>query len=703
MIFYSFISFEKFSLNMFIENKPFRIILLVIGMILSLNPISAQENKTKSKTKKDKYDKPSHWSQVKLVNTRKINSPNLDFSPTFYKNGIVFVSSRKNWGEVDRSIDETYFDLYYSDLDESKLPLGPSNFSKNINSDLHEGPMVFNVTGEVMFFTRNNYIDGKRKASSNGKVGNKIYRATKGEYDWDNIIELPFNSDEYSCQHPALSADGKRLYFSSDMPGGHGGYDLYFVDWTRGGWSSPVNMGPEINSEANEGYPFLHNSGFLFYSSNNNRSIGGLDIFLVDLNSNGEWKSISIGTPFNSPDDDFGILLDPDANYGFFSSNRMDGKGKDDIYRFEFPGGVPFIKEKIQIPAKVKVFDIDDNSKVSEAELRLFELKKDGGFVDREVYEVALDKNSIESLNFELLKKELHTIGLPKALTSAAGEADLPILQTKSYILSVTASGYEPIEIPLDGLQSGSEVQREIVVPLSKSLCIESAAYVKDKDSGRTLSNIQLELYDETERVRKVVYSDDEGRVDLCLKKSYKYSIRSLASGFEPFELSIPLLSNDEQEIRDMKITVELTESEASIVSEPLKEGVTIVLENIYYDFNKSAIRTGDALELDALVKIMMDYPSIEIDLVAHTDSRGMSDYNLKLSSERAFSAKAYLVSKGIDGSRIEAIGKGETELRNECMDGVDCNEEQHQFNRRTEVVIRKMKEDSSVRVIQAQ
>ena len=98
-----------------------------------------------------------------------------------------------------------------------------------------------------------------------------------------------------------------------------------------------------------------------------------------------------------------------------------------------------------------------------------------------------------------------------------------------------------------------------------------------------------------------------------------------------------------------------------------------------------------------------MDYPSIEIDLVAHTDSRGMSDYNLKLSSERAFSAKAYLVSKGIDGSRIDAIGKGETKLRNECSDGVDCNEEQHQFNSRTEVVIRKMKEASSVRLIQAQ
>ena len=173
---------------MLIKNKPFRFVFLVLGILFIINPLQAQENKTKSKTKKDKYDNPSHWSQVKVINTSKINSPNIDFSPTFYKNGIVYVSSRKNWGEVDRSIDETYFDLYYSDLDESKLPLGPTAFSKNINSDLHEGPSVFNVTGEVMFFTRNNYIEGKSKVSSQGKVGTKIYRATKGEYDWENII-----------------------------------------------------------------------------------------------------------------------------------------------------------------------------------------------------------------------------------------------------------------------------------------------------------------------------------------------------------------------------------------------------------------------------------------------------------------------------------------------------------------------------------
>ena len=127
------------------------------------------------------------------------------------------------------------------------------------------------------------------------------------------------------------------------------------------------------------------------------------------------------------------------------------------------------------------------------------------------------------------------------------------------------------------------------------------------------------------------------------------------------------------------------------------EEGSVIVLENIYYDFNKSAIRTGAARELDALATLMKQFPSMEIEMVAHTDSRGSEEYNLKLSLKRAESAKRYLVSQGIEAKRIRALGYGESKLRNDCADGVNCSEEEHQYNRRTEVRVARL--DAPVRL----
>ncbi len=658
-----------------------------------------QENKVKSKTSEDKYDKPSHWASVQVKNAKLINSERIDFSPSYYQSGVVFVSSRKNWGELDRAIDETFFDLYYSDLDEAGVPLPPTSFSRNLNSDLHEGPGCFNLSGDVFFFTRNNYQQGQQKSDEHGYVGTKIYRASKGDYDWDNIQELPFNSDSYSCQHPSLSSDGKRLYFSSNMPGGKGGYDLYFVEWTNNGWSTPINMGPQVNTEANEAFPFIHGTGYLFFASDNDRSMGGLDIFLTDLNSTSALKPIALGTPFNSKEDDFGLIMDQDGINGFFSSNRIRGKGKDDIYSFSMEGGLPFIAEKISIPVKLKVVDTDNKKALGEAEIRVFELKEDGIYKNASVYEVTVGQNNESGRSLDLLKKELHQVGDALKRTYSDGTAELPLLNDRDYMISIYAKGYEPVEMPFSEYQSNTN-KRELVIPLVKTDCFLQVADVINSSTGELLVDIPVELFDETERTRKVYYSNRQGQLELCLKPRYKYTLTSLASAFEPISLSIPVIGQDAQSLSGLKLKLEL-DVLSDIISEPLKEGVTIVLDDIYYDFDKSAIRAGDAKELDALASILYQYPSMEIDLIAHTDTRGDKAYNQALSEQRAASAKQYLVKKGIAANRIQGIGKGESELRNECTDGVDCSDEEHQFNRRTEVVIRKMKETSKLRFVQ--
>jgi len=148
---------------------------------------------------------------------------------------------------------------------------------------------------------------------------------------------------------------------------------------------------------------------------------------------------------------------------------------------------------------------------------------------------------------------------------------------------------------------------------------------------------------------------------------------------------------------QQVEVNVLLNPIADNILNEPIKEGSIIVLENIYYDFNKSAIRKGAARELDALVRLMKQYPSMEIELVAHTDSRGSEEYNLQLSLRRAESAQKYLIRHGIAVNRIKAFGYGESQPRNNCTDSVDCTEEEYQYNRRTEVKVTKIDEPVKV------
>jgi hypothetical protein len=245
----------------------FRILSFALFLLTIPVMMHAQKEDSKSKSSPKEYEKPagSIAPGVIIKNAETVNSPYLEFSPVFYQNGIVYVTSRQKGGAVDEKIGETFFELYYSELDGNRNPIKAQDFSINVNSQVHEGPVSFNRKGDVLYFTRNNMKNGVRKADSKGVTRLKIYEAQKGEFDWENVTELPFNSDEYSTCHPALSADGRRLYFTSDMPGGYGGFDLYFVERRGDDWSRPINLGGSINTDKNEVFPFMHESGVLFF------------------------------------------------------------------------------------------------------------------------------------------------------------------------------------------------------------------------------------------------------------------------------------------------------------------------------------------------------------------------------------------------------------------------------------------------------
>lgn len=331
-----------------------------------------------------------------------INTDASEYSPMLFRDGLLFISNRNEKSRFVFAWDQTpYTDIFVVDKlenvresDESSverrlkgessspnslmgLLFGGSKEEKpveivrpltgKVKSSYHEGPAVSLPDGSLMF-TRNNYNNKKAGSSSSGINKLKLYTAV-GDL-WDEIVEFPYNSDEFSTGHPAVSADGKILIFAADGPKGYGGTDLYYSIRAseRGAWGRPVNLGPRINTEGNEQFPYLDKNGKLYFASTGYAGLGGLDIFeivLKDMKPVG--KPRNLGAGINSSADDFGIIKDRDSETGYFSSNR---RGNDDIYRFT----------KLDVDVKMQglILDASTNSPLAGAKV----LVKHGGKID---------------------------------------------------------------------------------------------------------------------------------------------------------------------------------------------------------------------------------------------------------------------------------------------------------------------------------
>ncbi|MBL86542.1 MAG: flagellar motor protein MotB [Winogradskyella sp.] len=273
-----------------------------------------------------------------------INTELSDFGTTEYKNGIVFASARGG-GRKYRWNEEPYLDLYSAEKTESGFGEAKEIEGK-INTKYHESSAVFSPNGKYMFFTRNNFYRLKYKEDDTGVNRLQLYRATLSEDGtWDEIHKVHFNSEDYSVAHPTLNLTGTRLYFASDMPGTFGQSDIFVVDVNDDGTlGKPENLGPSINTEGQESFPFMDTSGNLFFSSTGFPGLGGLDVFKseeldqkVEGGSNRNFPIENVGKPVNSSADDFGYYENLVTKRVYFSSNREGGKGSDDIYTFEVP------------------------------------------------------------------------------------------------------------------------------------------------------------------------------------------------------------------------------------------------------------------------------------------------------------------------------------------------------------------------------
>jgi outer membrane protein OmpA-like peptidoglycan-associated protein/tetratricopeptide (TPR) repeat protein len=511
------------------------------------------------------------------------NSDKSEFAAIPFKGGVVLTSTQQGKNACkDHWTGEGFTDLYYADLNEGDVS-NLKQFGSELNMKYHDGAATFNKAGNIMYFTRTNPTG---KSSSNQR-DLKIFISHYKNGNWSEAVEMPFNSNEFGTCHPTLSNDGKKLYFSSNRPGGSGGMDIWFSTLEYGRWSEPKNLGKEVNTSGNEIFPYVNDTNVVFFASNGHKGFGGLDIFSTE-NKDGIFTNVqNMGTPFNSPMDDFSYAEKSGGESGFLSSNRKGGVGTDDVYFWKKSDNQPLTEN---IAAKKE----ENQEKINYKATILF-------------------------------------------IDAATGEE----IKTPS----VTIAG--PNKSPKQEVQNNISLE---VVPNGQYT-------IKGEMTGYLANTITLE------------------GIDLLKTPVYK----------------IPLTKNDTK----IPNAYEMLNNKPAFNGKTLKTGEVIEIQDIFYDYDKSNIRIDASAGLLRLAEVMLRYPSLEVELSSHTDSRGTSSYNQKLSQNRANEAVTYLISRGIAAKRMSAQGFGETHLTNNCGDGVSCTEEQHQRNRRTEVRVVKFEEEA--------
>ncbi|MEQ9423096.1 MAG: OmpA family protein [Cyclobacteriaceae bacterium] len=526
------------------------------------------EREIKKIEKIDELESKTSYYRVKSLDA--LNSKSAEYSPV-YNNGLLYFVTNREGGKIFKGTGTPFTDIYTvktkgANVDMSSLERLESIFNDPI---VNEGSVTFSPDGRMMIFAKGNSGKGRGTSDVN------LYWARNRNGRWTDPQPLNINDPDHWDSTPAMSKDGRTLYFASNRPGGYGGVDLYQAKISRRGrWVDIKNLGPKINTPGNELFPYAADDGKLYFSSDGHASLGGLDLFVAERRG-GNVEVESLGVPMNSTGDDFGLFLF-NPSRGFFSSNRSGGKGDDDIYTFV--NNDPNLKIVNYFLSGITVTTNEE-----EAE---------------EILANVLVK--LYGANDELVDE---------AVTGKNGKFEFRVYPEEDYILIGEKADYF--------------VTRGTFSTMGKSV---------DKS---TLTEMVTDI-----------------RFDTKLNLN--------------------------------RIVVEKA----------------IVLDNIYYDFDKDDIRSDAAVELDKLVQLLKDNIEIDIELGSHTDSRATDVYNQDLSQRRAQSAVDYIISKGVEADRISARGYGEstpmvlkrngqeialTEGVIEKIEDEEQREKFHQMNRRTE------------------
>ncbi|MFN3404861.1 MAG: OmpA family protein [Cytophagaceae bacterium] len=571
-----------------------------------------------------------------------INTGESSFSPVFYNDGIVFCSERSR-GPVKRKHEWTggnFLDLYYAKYDESGEFSTPERLKGAINSIYHEGPASFNEDGTEMYFTRSN-MEKNKLGKSTAEVNHvKICRARLEKDEWKIVEDFSYNNPEFSVGHPSITPDGNVMFFVSDMPGGFGGTDIYVTRKVGQEWSRPENLGDVINTEGNEMFPYYYNNGekeCLYFSSNGRPGLGGLDIYYSSIEKGKLKPAIHISAPINSSRDDFGFIIDKEYKYGYFSSNRDSDAGTDRLYRF--------VVNKPKFTLEAMVLNALNKREMRGSEMFLMNLTNGETMILQTDEDGKVKMNLDKDADYRIVSREMEYI---------RDSAEFTTMKLRK--------------------------SEEFKVVLNITPVLKVKGRVTNKNSGLPVADAHVDLIDIKTKKGIIITTNNNGEYEYVLPHDMEYHMVARKQKYFAATADIS--------------TMEKYESETMIIDfaiEPIVLNKAIRLDDIYYDYNKFDIREDAALELDKLVKILVENPEIKIELSSHTDSRGADAYNQKLSQKRAESAVSYIVSKGVNASRITAKGYGESKPLNKCVNGAKCTEEEYQINRRTEFKVVKI------------
>jgi len=768
---------------------------------IKLKPNDANAKKALKFCKEISYytSKPIEYT---VKNLEKINSEKSEFSPFVLKNRLMFVAERVEFNFVDYNVNdfngEPFLNMYASEIKGDKVKKSKS-FSKQINTDYHDGPACLSADGNTLYFTRVVYKNKKDFVNYA-----KIFIASGSGRNWGNTKPFEHNSDNYSVAHPTISNDGSLMFFTSDMPGGFGGKDIYVSTKQGDGWGKPINLGPDINTTGNEMFPSIRKDGILFFSSTGLPGFGGLDIYSAKSIDN-KWILIrNEGLNINSSYDDFSTAFLNDS-MGYFSSNRLGGKGKDDIYMYSFTNksitlsGKVLLTENSNDPAKnVNVMLQDEKGNALDStktnDNGIFEFKNletdkkymavinetDPTLTGKARYYLADKNNTIQRVTsnmgtnkFVFKNLPIDPNSLPDLYTNdnltLAGNLlygenpSKPIKNTRLKIVNDYGDVLEETttnefgafafrNIPTDQNYLIAIEETDIVLPentkvtltnksgkelktfytgkdkfkfkilnTDKALMLEMDAqdenlvmdvygYMYDQNK-KPISNIKLKIQEEgNNSSTQIVNTTDKGKFNFKNLKGDKNYLFE-ADETDPALTGVKRIYIADAKGRiykvldkngDGKFNFKLLETDKVamgefVVDDPwlqvlemknrANQQLTIV-ENIYYSSGDFKLDASGIKILDKVITVLGTNSKLIIELSSHTDSKASDVFNLALSKKRAQFAVDYLIAKGITKTRLKAVGYGETKLLNNCGNGVNCNDEEHKINRRSEFKI---------------
>jgi outer membrane protein OmpA-like peptidoglycan-associated protein/tetratricopeptide (TPR) repeat protein len=587
-------------------------------------------------------EQPSFAQEIKKDSTiysiipLQVNTAASDFAPSFYSSGKLIFASSNGVGKGGKKEylwnNQPYLNIFQSSIKLDSTLSDPVLMDEVLNSRYHEGTVSYDYRSNTMYFSRNNFLKGSVHKSKSGQLNLGIYTSKDKEGIWGSMEAFEHNNKEYSVAHPSISLDGSKMYFVSDKPGGMGGTDIYVSKRKGDSWEEPVNVGASVNTSGNEMFPYIVGDSTLYFSSEGLVGLGGMDVFYVNLNDSTA-VARNMGYPLNTRYDDFGLICFPSQMAGYFCSNRPGGKGDDDIYLF-----------KLHPPDSITihgiVVDADTNLPIPNAKVWTQNL-------DGQDVQVSTDNEGRFTLTTQW--REVLELNSSKKDYTDGWQVVKPSRR------SSTMDGVEIKMKKYDFVAKGKVLFAENNLPAK-------GAIVKAIDENGI------------EAARVTVGAD--GTYFLPLAQGQKYTIEAAMEGYITLTTDVDT-SDPNKKVSDYDFKLFKPE-----------KGTIVRLDNIYYDYNKAAIRPDAALELNKLVRILKDFPTMKIELGSHSDSRGGDSYNLSLSEKRAKSAVEYLISQGIDAGRMVPKGYGETKLLNKCDDGTTCTDEEHSYNRRTEFKI---------------